>query len=76
MYLNIQNKVKIHMKKMPNLKDQHLVKFIQLSRLLLVMGSTLSRQLTTKQKVNQAMNLKLQAMVTPFCKRFLHVQEK
>ena len=75
MYLNIQNKVKNHMKKMPNLKNHHLVKFTQLSRLLIGMGSTLSRQLTTKQRVNQAMNLKLQAMVTPSCKSFLHVLE-
>ena len=72
MYLNIQNKVKNHMKKMSNLKNHHLVKFTQLSCLLIGMGSTLFRQLTTKQKVNQEMNLKLQTIVTPFCKNFLN----
>ena len=75
-YLNIQNKDKILMKILPNLKDQYLMKNIQLSRLLLVMGSTLSRQLTTKQKMNQVKNLTLQAMMTPCCKRLLHVREK
>ena len=68
MYLNIQNKVKNHMKNMSNLKNHRLVKFTQLSCLLIGMGSTLSRQLTTRLKANQKTNLKPKA--TPFCENF------